>query len=226
MIFSSTFKSFELRVSITEWSGHFKWRANEAYDSRSESWLAAFKVITNEELSGFSLNSSKNLLATRPASCDLPLPGFPEMYRKLNLLSLDSFNSLSSWAVLDTSRSRPPMSWEGLGGRIQNEGVSFWSWSSRTWTSFLRLSTFFRSFCNSSVANVFWFFISWISPVGRPSARKATSTLLMALWKSVWERLPCAIWANSWFLKFLRSSTCFLTVALRLPPTLSEKRME
>ena len=49
MIFSSTVESFELRVSTIEYSGHFKCRANEAYDSRSESGLAAFNVITNEE---------------------------------------------------------------------------------------------------------------------------------------------------------------------------------
>ena len=153
------------------------------------------------------------------------------MYRQLSLLSLDSFSSLNCWAISDTSRSRPPMSCEGLGGRIQNEGVSFWSWSSRTWrwssfsrTSCLRSSTFLRICCNSSVGNVFWFFKSWILTVWRPSTWNATSTLLTAFWKSVSERLPCFIWANSSFLNFLRPYTFILTVALRLGPTQSEKR--
>ena len=66
---------------VTAYSGHFNCRAIKAYDHKSESGLAAFKVITNGAADGISFASSKKRLATRPANCDLPLPGFPQMYR-------------------------------------------------------------------------------------------------------------------------------------------------
>ena len=80
-ILSSVLISLELRAFVTAYSGHFTCRAIKAYDSRSESGLAAFKVITHGVDNGISLASWKKRLATRPASCDFPLPAFPEMYK-------------------------------------------------------------------------------------------------------------------------------------------------
>ena len=80
-IFSSVLTSFELIVFVTAYSGHLTCRAIKAYDSRSESGLAAFNVITHGVEDGISPALSKNRLATKPANCDFPLPGFPEMYK-------------------------------------------------------------------------------------------------------------------------------------------------
>ena len=81
VIFSSVVISLELRMFVTAYSGHFNCRTKEAYDSRSESGFAAFNVITHGAADGIAFASSKKRLATRRANCDLPLPGFPEMYR-------------------------------------------------------------------------------------------------------------------------------------------------
>ena len=124
-IFSSVLTALELRVFVIAYSGHSTCRAIKAYDSKSESGLAAFNVITHEVEDGISLASSKNRLATRPANCDFPLPGFPEMYKKLSSFLLASFNSFSCFVISITSRLRPVTSCEGLGGRMQKGEISF-----------------------------------------------------------------------------------------------------
>ena len=78
LIFSSILKSLEISVLVTAYSGHFRCRAKVAYDSISVLEFSAFSVITNDVL---PLTSSKKLLATSEAICDLPLPGFPDKYK-------------------------------------------------------------------------------------------------------------------------------------------------
>ena len=172
--------------------------------------------MTNEITPGVSLLSSKNRLAVRRASWDFPLPGFPDKYKVLKLSLLAALSSLRCCVILPTSDPRGETSCVGSGGRIQNGETPFcncssrvccwfsfsstslsfsssslsfcWSFFSLSWTSCWRSSTFSRTFRNSSVGKLVWFWISRIFRVERSSAWNIVFIFKIAFWKSPLER--------------------------------------
>ena len=93
-----------------------------------------------------------------------------------------------------------------------------WSNSAcRSRTCFLICSTSF-------VGKLFWFFISWISVMGRPRDVKAFNTRSTEVWKWASVRLASVIWAIP-FRTWRISSTSLLTAGLKVLPILSEYKM-